>query len=87
MLKIGGRIVYSTCSLNPLEDEAVVAEILRRGKGSLQLVDVSKELPDLKRANGVSQWPVSFFENFLLGSTWHLSFLGEFVGSSERQIL
>lgn len=58
-MKIGGRIVYSTCSLNPLEDEAVVAEILRRGKGALELVDVSKELPQLKRANGVSSWPVS----------------------------
>lgn len=33
LLKPGGRVVYSTCSLNPLEDEAVVAEILRRNRG------------------------------------------------------
>ena len=58
LLKIGGRMVYSTCSLNPLEDEAVVAELLRRGKGALQLVDVSKELITLKRMAGVSEWPV-----------------------------
>lgn len=29
MLKEGGRMVYSTCSMNPMEDEAVVAEIIR----------------------------------------------------------
>ena len=27
MLKIGGRMVYSTCTFNPIEDEAVVAEV------------------------------------------------------------
>ena len=24
----GGRLVYSTCTFNPIEDEAVVAEVL-----------------------------------------------------------
>lgn len=27
MLKEGGRLVYSTCTFNPIEDEAVVAEV------------------------------------------------------------
>ncbi|ESQ46399.1 hypothetical protein EUTSA_v100000641mg, partial [Eutrema salsugineum] len=26
LLKVGGRMIYSTCSMNPIEDEAVVAE-------------------------------------------------------------
>jgi multisite-specific tRNA:(cytosine-C5)-methyltransferase len=29
-LKKGGRLVYSTCSFNPIEDEAVVAAALSR---------------------------------------------------------
>lgn len=28
LLKVGGRMVYSTCSFNPVEDEAVVAEVI-----------------------------------------------------------
>lgn len=58
MLKVGGRIVYSTCSLNPMENEAIVAEMLNRGNGSLELVDVSNELPELKRRPGLSDWKV-----------------------------
>lgn len=27
MLRVGGRMVYSTCTFNPVEDEAVVAEV------------------------------------------------------------
>ncbi|KAK3811791.1 MAG: S-adenosyl-L-methionine-dependent methyltransferase [Benniella sp.] len=58
LLKVGGRIVYSTCSLNPMENEAIVAEMLNRANGSLELVDVSNELPQLKRRPGLSDWKV-----------------------------
>jgi hypothetical protein len=33
--QVGGRLVYSTCSLNPIEDEAVVAQILRLSRGAV----------------------------------------------------
>ncbi|CAG8811083.1 39927_t:CDS:10, partial [Gigaspora margarita] len=63
LAKESGRIVYSTCSMNPLENEAVVAEVLRRSRGNLQLVDVSDQLPQLIRAPGVTTWKVMSKEN------------------------
>ncbi|CAN0114639.1 unnamed protein product, partial [Ectocarpus sp. 12 AP-2014] len=58
MLKIGGKMVYSTCSLNPIEDEAVVAEVLRRCGGNLELEDCHSTLPGLKTRPGLHTWPV-----------------------------
>ena len=58
MLKPGGRMIYSTCSFNPIENEAVVAELLRIFKGSLKLVDTRQEglLPSLISRRGISSW-------------------------------
>ena len=59
MLHKGGRMVYSTCSINPLEDEAVVAELLRRHwSDGLRLVDTRSLglLPLLQSRPGVSSW-------------------------------
>ncbi|KAL5514498.1 hypothetical protein ACEPAG_2587 [Sanghuangporus baumii] len=49
------RIVYSTCSLNPVENEAVVAAALNSVPG-FELVDVSDTLPSLVRRSGTSSW-------------------------------
>jgi len=35
LLNVGGRLVYSTCSFNPIENEAVVQRILIESEGIL----------------------------------------------------
>lgn len=60
MLKVGGRVVYSTCSMNPVEDEAVLAHAIDRcgGQEIVQILDTSKLLPGLKRCPGLRSWKV-----------------------------
>lgn len=57
VLKAGGIMVYSTCSLSPYEDEAVVAELLRAHKGQLELVDARQYVRFTAR-EGLSSWYV-----------------------------
>jgi len=64
LLKVGGVVAYSTCSLNPIEDEAVVAGALswanRFEEGSVELLDWPEQvLPGFKRRPGVDTWSVA----------------------------
>lgn len=60
MLKVGGRVVYSTCSMNPVENEAVIATAIDRcgGMSKVDIIDCSSALPRLKRRQGLSEWKV-----------------------------
>lgn len=59
MLAVGGKMVYSTCSLNPIEDEGVVHRLLVAAEGSLELIDVSDNVPGLKYCRGLSTWTIT----------------------------
>lgn len=59
LLKPGGRVVYSTCSMNPVENESVVAAAIERcGHDNVEILDCSNELSGLKRKSGMKTWKV-----------------------------
>jgi 16S rRNA C967 or C1407 C5-methylase (RsmB/RsmF family) len=47
-------MAYSTCSLNPLENEAVVVALLQRSSGELELLPTAHLLPELQRRPGLT---------------------------------
>ncbi|KAK6460067.1 S-adenosyl-L-methionine-dependent methyltransferase [Scheffersomyces coipomensis] len=58
LLKKGGRLVYSTCSMSPVENEAVVSAALRKWGDQIKLVDCDQELKGLIRRQGINEWQV-----------------------------
>lgn len=56
LTKSDGLMVYSTCSFNPVENEAVVMNLLREADGALELVDVEDKLKHLKHISGLENW-------------------------------
>lgn len=59
LLRPGGKMIYSTCSLDPIENEAVVCEILRKAPW-LKLINIDCErlLPSLICHRGIDDWPI-----------------------------
>ncbi|CAK9110116.1 unnamed protein product, partial [Durusdinium trenchii] len=57
LLRAGGRLVYSTCSMNPIENEAVVAAALARFGGDVSLLPMSDHCPkDLEVSACLQSW-------------------------------
>ncbi len=44
-VKVGGQVVYSTCTLTPQEDEGVLAAMLEKYPGCFKIEDISSRLP------------------------------------------
>jgi 16S rRNA C967 or C1407 C5-methylase (RsmB/RsmF family) len=56
LLRPGGKLAYSTCSIDPCENEAVVAQLLRK-LPYLELVDIDEsKLSGLKLRPGLTDW-------------------------------
>ena len=54
-------MAYSSCSINQIENEAVIAQLLREAGDSLELVDMTGRFPGLNWLPGLSDWRV--FDN------------------------
>ncbi len=59
LCKPGGRIIYSTCTFSPWENEAVVSDVLNDMSDALDIESV--DVPHLTVSPGISEWQeVSF---------------------------
>jgi len=66
MLEVGGKLVYSTCSLNPVENEAVLHRLLNETGDSVEILDSSHLVPGLKYLSGINKWKLAGKEKNVL---------------------
>ncbi|MCS4502648.1 RsmB/NOP family class I SAM-dependent RNA methyltransferase [Arhodomonas aquaeolei] len=66
LARVGGRIVYSTCTVAPEENEAVVDAVLRAFPG--QLAVRPARLPGFECSPGVTEWAGAGFDPSLAGA-------------------
>jgi multisite-specific tRNA:(cytosine-C5)-methyltransferase len=62
LVKEGGLVAYSTCSLSPIENESVVADVVHRANlenpGCVEVVDIHNKFPGLIGRRGITSWDV-----------------------------
>ena len=70
LLRPGGRVVYSTCSLDPVENEAVISQILQR-RGDVRLTGCSEMMEGVSIQEGLQSWiPTDDDMQPLEGNPW-----------------
>ena len=68
ILKDGGELVYSTCSIFSEENESIIEEVLKNKKYKLEKISLNKEIPELptKLSKTVTICPNELFEGFFI---------------------
>lgn len=57
-LKPGGRMVYSTCSISPLENDQVIQRLLKKKKDQFTVIDSPSPLAGFEKTEfGIQIWP------------------------------
>lgn len=60
LLKNGGKLVYSTCSLNPIENEAVISTLLRKFPDAKLISPTNLDEREFEISKGLRTWGVHF---------------------------
>ena len=69
LLKPGGKMVYSTCSIDPLENEIIVTKLLEKYEWlELEKIDVNEKLPGLKYNSGIEDFEPFIEENTFINN-------------------
>ncbi|MGD9173076.1 MAG: RsmB/NOP family class I SAM-dependent RNA methyltransferase [Desulfobacterales bacterium] len=77
--RVGGRILYSTCTYAPEENEAVVDAVLKKMSGAVRILPIN--LTGLKTSSGLTRWAGETFQGDLRNTLriWpHLNDTGGF---------
>lgn len=58
LLEVGGQLMYTTSSYNPVENEAVILHVLKECEGACELVDCADKIPGFMTRPGLNTWRV-----------------------------
>ena len=61
LLEIDGLLCYSTCSLNPIENEAVVTTALELLNEYIEIIDFKDLIKDFKMKDGINNCIILIF--------------------------